>query len=431
MGACLLGVVPGRSAGSLTTSRRWLVIPAVVILVAAVVVVVIVTHTGSSSHRSGVTAPLSAGADMTTETAQPAGSTNVTAAPYDADNTGATDAAAAIQAAITATPAGGVVYIPAGIYDLDNPVAVYAFKLTQPVTVEGAGAGFTTLVQEQGAAAPTSRSQGQVIFQVNASPTTPTIPGGGADGTVIEGMTLNSQAFDGGTTVIDEANNTTLDDLNVLGPQSDPSYNSDQFGVRTIVACNNTNQQTVYRSGNVVENLTLNGRGKAGNTDLDVSCENNEKVSNLLDTGNGVDVYQAGSKTLGGVTISGYTYHPGTYETTPQSIILTGPEYDVAISDFVTYGTGGKFTAIAPNSGTIYNTVITDEQVIGSGVLTIDDIQGLSVHSSSLAGVAFNPVNSTNDAYFAPATTVGGPVTCGGAGWVYAPGNIVLPTPCN
>src|SRR6516164_6569448 len=45
---------------------------------------------------------------------------NVTQAPYNADNTGATDASTAIQTALNACPAGQVVYMPSGKFRINS-----------------------------------------------------------------------------------------------------------------------------------------------------------------------------------------------------------------------------------------------------------------------------------------------------------------------
>ena len=49
---------------------------------------------------------------------------DVTKAPYNADKTGATNTAAAIQAAINAATAGQVAYLPAGTYRIDSQLSV-------------------------------------------------------------------------------------------------------------------------------------------------------------------------------------------------------------------------------------------------------------------------------------------------------------------
>ncbi|MES2986221.1 MAG: fibronectin type III domain-containing protein, partial [Patescibacteria group bacterium] len=61
---------------------------------------------------------------------------DVTQSPYNADDTGATDASAAIQAAINAAGNGDVVYMPAGTYRLEN--SLYAQNKSN-FTLRGAG----------------------------------------------------------------------------------------------------------------------------------------------------------------------------------------------------------------------------------------------------------------------------------------------------
>jgi hypothetical protein len=65
---------------------------------------------------------------------------DVTQAPYSADETGAADATAKIQAAINACPAGKVVYIPAGVYRLDGQLSI-----AKGIVVRGAGLSQTFL----------------------------------------------------------------------------------------------------------------------------------------------------------------------------------------------------------------------------------------------------------------------------------------------
>ncbi|HRP05385.1 MAG TPA: glycosyl hydrolase family 28-related protein, partial [Opitutaceae bacterium] len=68
---------------------------------------------------------------------------DVTLAPYHADKTGATNASAAIQAAVNAAKAGDVVFLPAGIYRIDTPVYIGPDK--DGISVRGAGMEATVL----------------------------------------------------------------------------------------------------------------------------------------------------------------------------------------------------------------------------------------------------------------------------------------------
>ena len=72
---------------------------------------------------------------------------DVTAAPHNADATGATSAVGAIQSAIDACPEGQVVQVPAGTYLIDGTLS-----LKSPITLRGAGAA-TQLQVESGLAA--------------------------------------------------------------------------------------------------------------------------------------------------------------------------------------------------------------------------------------------------------------------------------------
>ena len=67
----------------------------------------------------------------------------VTASPYNADNTGATDASVAINAAIDAAVPGDLVYLPAGTYRLDSGLAVEHDQ--DGITIRGAGVGVTII----------------------------------------------------------------------------------------------------------------------------------------------------------------------------------------------------------------------------------------------------------------------------------------------
>ena len=70
----------------------------------------------------------------------PSNAINVTASPYNADDTGVNDSTQALQNAINAAESSGqTVYLPQGTYKISNPLTV------NNVTVEGAGEWYTTL----------------------------------------------------------------------------------------------------------------------------------------------------------------------------------------------------------------------------------------------------------------------------------------------
>ncbi|MFC1429799.1 discoidin domain-containing protein [Streptacidiphilus sp. N1-3] len=71
---------------------------------------------------------------------QPAGSVDVTRAPYGVDSTGASDVTTALQTAINdASAAGRAVYLPAGTYTVSRPLDV------DHVAISGAGEWYTVL----------------------------------------------------------------------------------------------------------------------------------------------------------------------------------------------------------------------------------------------------------------------------------------------
>lgn len=74
---------------------------------------------------------------------------DVTQPPYSADNTGASNATPAIQAAINAAAQGQVIYLPPGTYLIGDPglrVGVYDGITSSNITIRGAGPGSTILV---------------------------------------------------------------------------------------------------------------------------------------------------------------------------------------------------------------------------------------------------------------------------------------------
>lgn len=67
---------------------------------------------------------------------------DVTQAPYNADNTGVSNCASAINSAITACATNGVVYLPAGTYRINSGLSIAASKT---MTLRGAGSAQTII----------------------------------------------------------------------------------------------------------------------------------------------------------------------------------------------------------------------------------------------------------------------------------------------
>lgn len=72
---------------------------------------------------------------------------DVTGPPFRADNTGATDATSAVQAAIDGAVPGDVIFLPAGTYRLDTSLVVGSRK--HSITIRGAGS--TTVLESRAA----------------------------------------------------------------------------------------------------------------------------------------------------------------------------------------------------------------------------------------------------------------------------------------
>jgi len=342
---------------------------------------------------------------------------------YGADPTGQTDSTPAVRAAISTAQvvAGNTVYFPAGRYILnDNDGAGIDFVLsTNQIIIQGAGRDTTTLVEEIGAKEP-GYPLSKVIFEIvsGGKDASGNLLPGGADGTTIKGLTLDSGSYDAGTTILDYANNTTISNLTIYGPLSyppapnqippRPGYNRDQFGVRVIAICNHTNEGTMHHYGNTVDNLIIIGHGKAGNTDLDISCQEGASVSHITDTGNGIDIYIANNTSL-----THYTYHPGTIQATPKSYIITGPTDGTIISHVTTYGSGGVLQP-SPAGYVISNTSISYETMMVPGFnLVIGDAAQTTIDHSALGTIAIQPQQATNGVTVTKTTLSGTPpVTC-------------------
>jgi hypothetical protein len=333
---------------------------------------------------------------------------------YGADPTGTRDSTVGIQKAITAAEddPGSTVSFPAGRYVLDDPGAGQTAFVIDRATVHivGAGAATTTIVQEAGAKSGLARGQG--IFRISTPHKQET---GGADGSSITGLTLDSASYDGGTPILDSANNTTISQDTVQGPRSDKTYNKGQFAVRVITVCQHDDLAEKHRSDNTVSNLVLSGAGKAGNTDLDLSCQENDTVSNITDTGNGMDVYIATN-----VSINGLVFHPGPGLNHPEPYIIVGPTNNVTIANVTSYGLGGKLQQNPKGGSPIVGTTITNEQMLGGSTyaLTIGDADNTKIVGSKLGRLVIAPDNPQSGLVVSGSQVAG--TTCSGSGTITA-----------
>jgi len=302
---------------------------------------------------------------------------------------------------------GATVYFPPGhfILDLNDGAHQDIDIASNPVNIVGAGPGATTLEEEIGAktaGVATSKSIFEIQTGADGQP-------GGGDGTTITGLTLDSASYDAGTTILDYGNDTTLSHLAVLGARSDHNYNPDAFGVRVITICNHTDLATKYRGGNIVEDLTISGQGSAGNTDLDLSCQINDVVSNITDTGNGIDIYICNN-----VRLENFTFTPGKVETSPHSYVITGPSNDISIENVTTFGSGGQLQP-SPNGYVISNTTISNETMKDPTFnLEIGDTDSTKISNSTIGVLRIDPDNSANGFTLVNSTVAS--VTCSARG---------------
>lgn len=340
-------------------------------------------HGGSTTVPSAPTPAAPAPAPSGGSPTQPPGSLSVVS--YGADPTGGRDSGQAFQQAVTAAETGSsdTVYVPAGRYVFTGRGSGAAVTIsTRAVHVIGAGAAATTIVEEVGA--KSGAKLGKVIFSIKSGKHN--TPGGG-DGSSIAGLTLDSASYDAGTAILDTGNDTTLSGLVVHAPRSSQGYNGDQFGIRVIAICNHDDLARVHRSGNRVADVVLTGEGQGGNTDLDISCQEGTTVSDVNDTGNGIDIYICDN-----VTVDGLTFHPGP-QRDPTPYVITPPSDHITLLHVTSYGNGGRIQP-SPKGYKVTNTTISGEQMLDrTQTLVLGDAQSTTITSSSLGHLDLAPVH--------------------------------------
>ncbi len=219
---------------------------------------------------------------------------------------GVTNDTPAIQAAVVAAgkQAGSVVTIPAGTCALFGRIAVNG---ANGVTIEGAGAANTFLVQH-------SRSN---IFQITSP------------GNTVEAMNLDTGTFNPGIVPIQKdpvpavlfsnANNTTV--MNIT------AETGTGFGMRL------TGSNPCYLfpiTGSVVSNVTMVNHGTGGFAAVDIDCQNGARLSNINIHGGILALYQDEN-----VVLNGETYY-GVNACQP-AWFVTGPANNILVENVVTY----------------------------------------------------------------------------------------------
>ena len=328
------------------------------------------------------TTSLNTGTSSTTVQAPSTAEFNVVS--YGADPTGIKDSTTAIQQAIAAAEAqpGSEVYFPAGKFVLSKPsTKLFDFVINKPIHIVGAGIDATTIVNKIGQKTP-GVSVSTDIFVIEV---THGLQTGGASGSSISNMTLDSQTYDAGTDIMDFANNTTLSNLKVLAATSTNSYNYNSFGIRVIAICNPSDVSRIYRVNNVLNNITIIGNGLQGTTELDLSCQVNTTATNINIQGNGVDIFYCHNDSITNANLIGGTNGSTNYYTW----VITGSSY-IALTNINATGIGG---VIAPDIQIVSHniSIVNETMTLPSAFLYIGDSKDTTIGQSSLGEIAINP----------------------------------------
>jgi Pectate lyase superfamily protein len=310
---------------------------------------------------------------------------------YGADPTGKQDSTLAIRAAISdceASAGPNTVYLPAGTFVLNhNDGLGYDFELNGPYKVIFAGAGrdATNIVEEVGLKLyPTLQNKcgdgsqmctrGKGVFDLRK-----------VDGTVIRDLTVDAQTWVAGNALYSHINNARILNDRFLGAPSTPTYNPDTFDIRLLgFYCQNDLSKRL--SGNVVQNVILNGMGTKGNADLDFSCQRNGKLSGITDTGWGVALYMDSY-----VTLTNLDFTPGANQQNPTGFNVTGPSDHITINGMHTKGGGGILQA-GRTGGIVTDTTITNEVMSDlTHSITIEDASSTSISGSTMGPLHIQP----------------------------------------
>lgn len=389
-----------------------LVAGTVVVLVAAVAGWSVWRHGGQARSASIGTAMPASGRSLaarpptagggTTVVPPPAGSMSVTS--FGADPTGATDATPGFVRAIDAAEArrDGTLYVPAGRYVLDDLSAtVCELCIHQPIHLVGAGASFTTLLNEVGLKNPRS-TKSLVMIEIFSGPGGAP---GGADGTTVSGLTLDSSTYDAGTDIMDFGNHTTLSDLTVHAATSTDHYNSNSFGIRVITVCSPYDVASRYRVDNRVDDVTITGNGSTGTTELDLSCQVGTTVSNVFIDGNGMDIFICHDVTVDGATLVGRA------SVGPPYTWVMNDSSDIHLQHIVTVGSGGVIVQHRHDLPSTDITIADETMEDPTGVLFVGDADHLAIVDSTVGIFWIAPVGTASDIKL-QGSTIARPVVC-------------------
>lgn len=280
---------------------------------------------------------------------------------YGAKGDGATDNTNAFASAIAAAQShgGGTLDVPAGTYVFNTPHTAdsgsVAIVGSVPVTLQGAGRDSTTLMEE---------SANKPLLEVHA------------DGTTVEGLTLDTQTRGGGAAISVVANHTSFLHNRVLGG---PNH----FALYYVGPPGASAASPQYNVGNTVQDLELNDL--VCNDGFSFSFQKNASISEVQHAGSRLALYIDD-----GVTVTDYHYTPGQQQCSARTgFWLTPPAQDITITNFVSSGEGGKISVI---SGAHAGRVATNVTIRGLTMttpgnrLTIGDVSNLVLTGCQLDG---------------------------------------------
>jgi Pectate lyase superfamily protein len=279
-----------------------------------------VVHTAASATKGTTSSKRS----KTAQVSAPAKDVLASVTSSGARCDGITDDTPSIQAAVDAAgrQAGGVVTIPAGICVLRGSI-----HLNSPngVTVEGAGATKTFLVQHADSN----------IFQITSR------------GNTVEAMNLNTYMFNPGlipikkspvpAVLFSNASNTRV--MNIT------AETGSGFGMRL------TGSNPCYAfpiTGSVVSNVVMVNHGTGGFAAVDIDCQNGARLTNINIHGGILALYNDEN------TILDHEVYYGINRCQP-AWFVTGPASNILIENVVTYAGAG----VIHNSGNGVATGIT------------------------------------------------------------------------
>ncbi len=292
---------------------------------------------------------------------------------FGANPNGIGDNTAAFRAAIEMAQSnalGGTVYVPTGTYAFTqvlNGLSSISIRsgpkadLLPPVLLEGDGAATTSLVEHVG---------NQPLLRV------------GADGSTVEGLTLNAQSYGGGPDLTVQASNTTVTSDSILGANKIGVIG---HGAIAPFALNYPGppgalpKTPTYDDGNTISDTTI--EDGINNDGFSFSFQSDATISDITHFGSRLALYVDKN-----VNVTNYTYTPNpACEGAENGFYISAPSSDIVIKNFTTYGEGGAINGPV-NKKPVVGTTIENEQFMSANGnhLEVGNVNGLTIDNSSL-----------------------------------------------